>query len=91
MIKSWTEAIETAVYYLGVAVGGLINFLNPEMIVLGGGVVEAMEDYYLAEVHKTAIDYSFPHASQGVRVVAARLGDHSGILGAAVIAQNPDR
>jgi len=80
------SAIRKAIFYLGIAVGGVINFLNPEMIILGGGVVQAMEDFYLAEVHKTAIDYSFPYASQGVRIVSARLGDDAGVLGAAVVA-----
>lgn len=81
-------AIAKATEYLGIAVGGLINLLSPEMIVLGGGVVEAMEAYYLDEVRKTAQKYSFPNASQGVKIVASILGDEAGVLGAAVTAQS---
>jgi len=85
--KVVTGALKKSAYYLGVAVAGLINFLNPEMIVLGGGVVEANEDFYLAEVQKTAVDFAFPQASQGVRIVPARLGDDAGVLGAALVAR----
>lgn len=85
--KVVTEALQKAAYYLGVAVAGAINFLGPEMIILGGGVVEAMEDFYLAEVRKTVVDFAFPNAAQGVRIVAARLGDNAGVLGASVVAR----
>ncbi len=85
--KVVTEALKKATYYLGIAVAGVINFLGPEMIILGGGVVEAMEDFYLAEVRKTVVDFAFPNAAQGVRIVPARLADDAGILGAAVMAR----
>lgn len=82
------SALARATEYLGIAVGGLINFLNPETIVLGGGVVEALESYYLPEVRKIALKYSFPNASKDVKIVPSKLGDEAGVLGAAVIAQS---
>jgi glucokinase len=85
--KVVTNALQKATYYLGIAVAGVINFLGPEMIILGGGVVEAMEEFYLAEVRKTVVDFAFPNAAQGVRIVPARLADNAGVLGAAVMAR----
>jgi glucokinase len=85
--KVVSKALKKATYYLGVGVAGLINLLSPEMIILGGGVVEAMPDFFTSEVEKVAVKHSFPNASKNVRFVPARLGDDAGVLGAAVMAQ----
>jgi glucokinase len=76
-----------ATRYLGLAVGGIINLLSPQMVILGGGVVEAMEEFFVREVKKSAFDYAFPHAAKDVRIVAAKLGDDAGILGAGILAR----
>ena len=36
--------------YLGIGIGSIVNFLNPEMIILGGGVVEALDDTFLDDI-----------------------------------------
>ncbi len=73
--------------YLGIGIGSIVNFLNPEMIVLGGGVVEALDDTFLDEIRAAAVKYSLPNALDGVQIVRAKLGDNSGILGAAALAR----
>ena len=40
--------------YLGVGIGSIVNFLNPEMIILGGGVVEALDDTFLDNIRAAA-------------------------------------
>lgn len=85
--KVVTEALKKGTRYLGIGIAGIINFLNPEMIILGGGVVEAMKDFYLAEVSNTVSEFAFPHAARGIRIVPAQLGDDAGILGASVMAR----
>ena len=63
------------------------SVLNPEVIVLGGGVVEALGEEIIGliddSIRKTAFEYSF----RGVRVVKASLGDDAGITGAAILAR----
>ena len=77
------DVIRKAAYYVGIAVGNLINILSPEAVVLGGGLVEAMEDLYLEEVNRGIKDHAMPFLREGVRVVAAKLGDDAVVLGAA--------
>jgi glucokinase len=68
--------------YLGIAFAGLVNVLNPEMIVIGGGVSSAWEffiDFFIEELRKR----SFREPFERVKIVRAELGDDAGILGAA--------
>ena len=73
--------------YLGVGIGSIVNFLNPEMIVLGGGVVEALDDTFLDDIRAASEKYALPNTLDGVQIVQAKLGDNSGILGAAALAR----
>ncbi|MDE0010698.1 MAG: ROK family glucokinase [Candidatus Poribacteria bacterium] len=73
--------------YLGIGIGSIVNFLNPEMIVLGGGVVEALDDRFLDDIRDATEKYSLPNTLDGVQIVRAELGDNSGILGAAALAR----
>ena len=73
--------------YLGIGIGSIVNFLNPEMIVLGGGVVEALDDTFLDDIRDAAEKYALPNTLDGVQIVRAALGDNSGILGAAALAR----
>ncbi len=73
--------------YLGVGIGSIVNFLNPEMIVLGGGVVEALDETFIKNIRKAAKKYALPDTLKNVQIVAAQLGDNAGVLGAAALAR----
>jgi glucokinase len=81
------KVIEEAAEYTGIAVGNLINLLNPELVVLGGGLIEALGDEMMAIIIETARDYAMPGTDKGVEIVASKLGDDAGIFGAAVLAR----
>lgn len=81
------QVIEEAAEYTGIAVANLINTLNPEVVVLGGGLMDALEDEMLSIIVETARDYVMDGTAKGVEIVASRLGDHAGITGAAVLAR----
>ncbi|HMT09223.1 MAG TPA: ROK family protein [Pyrinomonadaceae bacterium] len=71
--------------HFGVALANLINILNPEKIVVGGGVAAGwrlLKPAVLAEVEKRA----FAIPAERVTIVRAKLGDRAGVLGAARIA-----
>ncbi len=79
--------IEEASEYLGIATANLVNILNPEVVVLGGGVVEALADEMMGVIVETAKDYAMPGAMKGVEIIASKLGDEAGITGGAVLAR----
>ena len=85
--KLTMKVFKKATKYLGVGIASIVNFLNPEMIVLGGGVVEALDDSFLDDIAAVVADYSLPNTLSGVRIVKAQLGDDAGILGAAALAR----
>ncbi len=82
------KVIEEAAEYIGIAVSNLANILNPEVVVLGGGVIEALEDEMMSVIVETAKDYAMPGAMKDVEIFASKLGDHAGITGGAVLVRN---
>ena len=81
------KVVEEAAEYTGIAVGNLINIFNPEVVVLGGGVIDALEDEMMAIIVETAKDYAMPGTAKGIEIVASKAGDDAGILGGAVLAR----
>ena len=79
--------VEEAAEYTGIAVANVINLLNPEVVVLGGGVIDALEDDMMAIIVETAQDYALAGTAKGIEIVATKLGDDAGIVGAAVLAK----
>lgn len=80
------KVIEQAAEYTGIAVGNLINLFNPEVIVLGGGIIEQLEHEMLPIIEKVARAHALPGTSKGIEIMATRLGDDAGITGGAVLA-----
>lgn len=73
--------------YLGIATAAAINLLNPDIVVIGGGVSNAWPlfvDALKCEVKKRA----FREPAERANIIRAELGDDAGILGAARIAFN---
>jgi len=79
--------VEEAAEYTGIAVANLINIFNPEVVVLGGGVIQALEDEMMAIIVETATEYAMPGTTKGIEIIASKLGDDAGIFGAAVLAR----
>jgi glucokinase len=79
------EAIELIGRNLGVALATLTNIFNPEVIVIGGGVIAAGE-LLLAPARKVVAERALPPSRDYVRVVAAQFGVEAGMIGAAVAA-----
>lgn len=71
--------------YLGIALAGLINTLNPEIIVIGGGA-SAGWDLFMPELKKQIAIRAYKDAAKRAKIVRAELDDDAGILGAAKIA-----
>jgi len=83
-----SEVVARAQWYLGLLTASIVNLVDPEMIVFGGGLVEALGDGFLQPIRVTARQYFIQQAgADEVRIVAAKLGDHAGVLGAAALAR----
>jgi glucokinase len=79
--------IGEAAQFIGVAVGNLINLFSPEVVVLGGGVIEALEEDMLPIVIKTARQHVLAGTERDLQILGSKLGDSAGIIGAAVFAR----
>jgi glucokinase len=79
--------VEEAAEYTGIAVANLINVFNPQMVVLGGGVIDALGDEMMAIIVETAEDYALSGTNEGIQIVASKEGDDAGIIGAGVLAR----
>jgi glucokinase len=71
--------------YLGIALAGLINVLNPEVIVIGGGVAAGW-DLFIGHVGDEIGKRAYCEPAKRAKLVRALLGDDAGILGAARVA-----
>ena len=79
--------VEEAAKYTGIAVANLINVLNPEVVVLGGGLMDALEDEMMPVVVESAREHAFPGSDKGIKILPSKLGDDAGITGGAVLAR----
>ena len=62
-----------------------VNLLSPEVVVLGGGLVDRFGSWYVEMAEKSMRDHAMPSVVNGVRVIAAQLGDDAAIIGAAAL------
>jgi len=78
------EEVTTAAYSLGRGLGGLVNVLGPEVVIIGGGVTEALGPAYMDEVRASARKQILVDPEGKIEIVPAALGDDAGILGGAL-------
>jgi len=76
------SALERAVYYLAAGAGNLINIFNPQVLVLGGGVLEALEDEVMALFNKFIPRFAWPAMLSFVTIKASQLKDDAILYGA---------
>ena len=79
--------VERAARLIGSVVGDVVNLLAPDIVVLGGGLVEAMPEILVNEVEKAARQRAAPPFAKTFKIAAAKLGDDSVVRGAAAWAE----
>lgn len=72
-------------YYLGIGIANLVNIFNPEMIILGGGVMKAQE-YFLDRAKKEFKKRALKAPADIVKIKEAVLEDEIGVKGAIAVA-----
>ena len=86
--KTVEEIVRAAARHLGTAAGSLINLLNPDVILLGGGLVEALPELYSEVVTVAAQKRAMACYQDTFKVKVASLGDYASVQGAAAWAQH---
>ena len=76
------EAVDRACHYLAVATGNMINTISPDLVIYGGGIIEAMGDHFLSRILAEVDRYCMPSIRSSVDIKNASLGDDSVIYGA---------
>lgn len=71
--------------YLGIGLASLINVLNPEIVVIGGGLSRGWS-LFEKHMHQQVLERAFPIPARRVKIVSAQCGDDAGLLGAAWLA-----
>ena len=78
----WDETIDA----LACGLTSIVNLFEPELVVLGGGVVSGTGEQLLGPVRERVQADAMPPSAAGVRIEAAALGERVGVVGAAAIA-----
>ncbi len=78
-----TEAVE----YLSGGIASVMNFYNPKLIILGGGLIQSVDEIYLNTIRKARTKALFI-PSQTTEFKKAKLADYSGIVGASLLCLN---
>ena len=80
------SVIDEAARYLGIGLANLINVINPQMIIIGGGVSK-MGAMLFRPARKSMKEHAFKLPARTVHVVRPRLGMDAGLIGAAIYTQ----
>jgi glucokinase len=81
--KRIEEMLRARMRVVGIALANVVNFMNPDMLVLGGGLMDQMAELVIEEVENGLRRYLIPEVSKAVRVKRAKLGAHAVAIGAA--------
>ncbi|HEO5103900.1 TPA: ROK family glucokinase [Streptococcus agalactiae] len=83
--KFANSVVERVSRYLGLAAANISNILNPDSVVIGGGVSAAGE-FLRSCVEKYFVTFAFPQVKKSTKIKIAELGNDAGIIGAASLA-----
>ena len=75
------EAVDRACHYLAIATGNMINTISPDLVLYGGGIMEAMGELFLGKILAEVDRYCIPSIRPTVELKIASLGDDSILYG----------
>lgn len=76
------EAVEQFVDYLGIGIGSIMNIFNPDLIVIGGGIIDAFGEELLKDIKQHTKQHAMKGMFNNTKVVASKLGDDAVLYGA---------
>jgi glucokinase len=78
------EAVSENAAMVGVAIGSVVNLLNPEVVVIGGGLSQGGAEY-IKLIRKHVMAYAFKSATSALKIRIAKFGNDAGWIGAACL------
>lgn len=75
------EAIDQFKAYLGMGVGIIMNIFNPDLVIIGGGIVENFGKQLMKDIRKHAKAYTLPGIYEHTKLRHSKLGDDTVIYG----------
>ncbi len=70
--------------YLGIALANVVNSIDPEVFIIGGGVIES-SDLFLSQIKKTMRKYIVSPEAKKIKLLKSKLGGQAGAIGAALL------
>jgi glucokinase len=81
------DIVRSTGYYLGLGLAGIVNILDPGVIVLGGGIGSVRNDVFLASARATMMEHVMSGKKRTVKIARATLGSDAGLIGASLLAR----
>jgi glucokinase len=82
-VKYITKACRT----IGKVLADITNLLNLDLIILGGGVIEALDKFVIPIIKEAFDENALPSSSKGLRILATKLGDDAALYGGIYLAE----
>jgi glucokinase len=85
-----SQVINQTCAYLGAGIASAVNLLNPQVVVIGGGVSQGGRSF-IRRIEREVKRRAFPSATKNLKVVKAELGNDAGFIGAAILCAQSNR
>lgn len=82
--RAAVESVTRNAKMIGIAIGSIVNLLNPEIVVIGGGISKGGAEY-IELIRKAAKSFAFDSATSVLKIKVARFGNDAGWIGAACL------
>ncbi|HEV8544177.1 MAG TPA: ROK family protein [Verrucomicrobiae bacterium] len=80
------DLVRSRIRVAAITLSSIINFMNPEMLVLGGGLTEELPQLVRSETEVGLRDYLEPEVKAALKIKTAQFGNRAGAIGAASLA-----
>jgi glucokinase len=82
------KVMKRAQHFLGILVANVVNVLDPECVVIGGGIADRLGEDFVGPIRENAVGYFICQRDRArIKIVPGSLGDSAGALGAVVLAR----
>jgi glucokinase len=82
--KAARLAVESNAAMVGTAIGSIVNLLNPDVVVIGGGLSHAGQEY-IDLIRKSVLKFAFESTTSKLKIEKAKFGNEAGWIGAACL------
>lgn len=79
--------VDQACNFIGMTVANITNLLNIDLVVLGGGVIEASDKYMIPKIKESFKKHVLKDASKAVTIFSTKLGDDAALFGGVALAE----